>query len=359
VIDFTGVTVVDGTGGSEGDFQLAGGRIDKGFVQYELRFDAAASNWNLVGLPSAEPFEALRFGALAQDYWRRSADAWTGRMQDVRDGAPRGEGLEVWAQGHGGGEDTDSHPGFSVGGFDFAPELSTETRWNGVQAGADVVRGGVLWGVTAGYADQNSRFVADGNTAGVKGFNLGGYGSWRSGGLFVSGLVKADWYSLDARFRTAGLNADMNGRTVGVEGEAGYRMSRGAMFFEPVAGASWSWTSLDGFDGAGARAEYGDTNSFQLKLGARAGRTWERNGVRLTPYAGLFAVNEMAGKNRMWLQTGSTGFSVADDPVGGWGKVDLGVNVRTAKGLQGYVAADANLGQQQGVSGRMGVRWRW
>ena len=140
VLNFTGTVVVAGTSGSASNFTWVGKQ--KGFVDYELRFFAGPVTWNIVGLPDKAAFEMLKAPEMAQDFWRRTGDAWTAREQEVRDSmwgstpGTRGEGWEMWAQAQVGGESLNRTETFTVSGFTFTPNLvSTKSDWRGFQDG--------------------------------------------------------------------------------------------------------------------------------------------------------------------------------------------------------------------------------
>src|SRR5262249_60752637 len=119
-LNFVGTTVVDGTSGSAGNFTWVGKH--KGFVDYELRFFSGPVDWRIVGLPDQAAFEMLKAPEMAQDFWRRTGDAWTAREQEIRDSRwgstppTRGEGWEMGAQAQVGGRRLSANGAFAGGG---------------------------------------------------------------------------------------------------------------------------------------------------------------------------------------------------------------------------------------------------
>jgi uncharacterized protein YhjY with autotransporter beta-barrel domain len=371
VLNFTGTTVVHGTSGSAGAFTWVGKQ--KGFVDYELRFFSGSVNWNIVGLPDKAAFEMLKAPTLAQDFWRRSGDAWTAREQEIRDSlwgsAPptRGSGWEMWGQAQDGGENLNRTETFSVGGFSFSPNLSTESRWSGFQMGADNWNGhNVHWGFTGGFVAQDSRFKVDHNSIDTSGWNAGVYAGVNSGAFFMNALLKGDWYSSKANMITAatgGLNAysTFSGNTWGAKGELGWRMGSPHFYFEPIADLAWTTTHLDNANFPNQMATFTFSNATSLRgsAGARLGGQW---GMTL-PYVGLYWVQEFDGKNNMTMITGtcpSACMSIEDLRPGAYGRADIGFTTVSWHGLEGFAKAEDEFGgQTNGLTGRLGVRWRW
>ena len=198
-LNFVGTTVAHGTSGSASNFTWVG--RTKGFINYELQFFSGPVDWNIVALPSNAAFEMLKAPEMAQDFWRRTGDAWTAREQEVRDSMwgstppTRGEGWEMWAQAQIGGERLDRIETFDVQGMSFSPNLSTDTDWRGFQMGGDNwTSKNWLWGFTGGFLEQNTSFHFDKNSFDITGWNVGAYTGFTSGAFFANGLIKADWY---------------------------------------------------------------------------------------------------------------------------------------------------------------------
>jgi uncharacterized protein YhjY with autotransporter beta-barrel domain len=365
-LDLTGVIVVDATSGPSTAFTLEGGPIDKGFVEYNLVFDPANFDWRLMGLPSAEAFEMLKLGQASQSFWRHSADTWTARMQEVRDaqGQPnpsRSEGWEMWAQAHVGGEEIESRPTYTFGIATLTPNLDNDTSWRGFQMGADKLVGNSMYGITGGFQQQETDFSADNNGLDLEGWNLGAYAGWNSGGAFVNGLVKADWYSIDVNMRTAPAMAHVNAWTWGAKAEAGFRFGGPGFFVEPVADVAYTDTSLDDavFPAFAASFRYRDTISLRAQAGVRVGGIWGS----IAPFAGVYAGEEFEGENDMTMFTGPgcpSCMTIQDQPIGSFGKAEYGFNILNWGGLEGFLKGETLFGgDASGTNVKLGVRWRW
>lgn len=118
--------------------------------------------------------------------------------------------------------------------------------------------------------------------------------------------------------------------------------------------------NIDGFSASGANVDFGDADSLLGRAGLRLGSTFRRGDFVLTPSLGFFALEEFDGQNQMTLTTGGTGFSVTDTPPGSFTQVQLAVGAQTAFGLEGFVAAEWNVGgDADGGDVRLTTRWRW
>ena len=372
VLNFGGILVVDSANAAEVGTEFVMDNVDKGFVEYELIFDAATDNWLIVGLPDDEAFEMLALASSSQDFWRRSGDAWTARMQEVRDANPSGgasagpggmgrsEGWELWMQAHGGDESFENVGSFTISGFTFGPDLTVDSDWRGFQFGADTMSAGFIWGLTAGFVQQETRFEFDGNSFDFEGWNIGAYAGWNWGGLYLNGLVKGDFYEVDANFHTIPTMASFDGTTWGVQGELGYRWEGSSWFFEPHAQLAWTSTDLDDFSTFGAGFEIDNADSLYGKAGARIGGTFGSGNVVLTPYIGVYAVEEFEGENELTFTSGATSFSIHDEARDSYAQVDFGVTAQTFYGLEGFLKGEWNFsGDADGGAVRLGARWRW
>ena len=381
IADATGVTPVTinnvGTGGigvsavfvqsgsvETGDEFVINDAQVTGFVDYDITFDDAALTYMIVGGASPRVLEPLRFVTGAQNVWHKGGDAWSARMDDLRDaGDARPDGLEMWAQVFAGGEEQTTDPRtFSAFGSPVTADLSWEQEHQGFQTGFDLRNGGALWGLTTGMMTSSMRLDA-GSSADYAGFNVGAYGAWTAGRFFINGLVKADVYEVEALMPTVPLYESFDGTTWGARIEAGARMGgdRG-WFIEPVTRLSWVSADLDGFSGQGASFEFDEGRSLRGEAGLRIGTTHVAgSGLILTPHLGLFAVDEFEGENAMTVRAGALSDRFVDLPTGGYGRADFGVAAVTPGGLEAFVEGEALFGgdEAEGLTARMGVRWRW
>src|SRR5690606_5874515 len=254
------VFVQSGSAETGGEFVLDNAQIS-GFVAYEIAYDPATQSFTLTGGASPRVLEPLRFMAGAQNVWHKGGDAWSARMDDLRD-AGRADGLEMWAQVFAGGEEqTSGLRTFTAFGAPVAADLSWEQEHQGFQSGFDVRRRGALWGLTTGMMKSSMRLDA-GSSADYAGFNLGAYAGWNTGRFFINGLVKADWYEVEALMPAVPLYESFDGTAWGARIETGVRLGDDhGWFVEPLARLSWVSADLDGFSGQGATFEYDEAQS--------------------------------------------------------------------------------------------------
>jgi hypothetical protein len=357
----------------------------KGFVDYILVDPAGI--WTLAGVPAQNAFELLKVPSFGQDFWRRSADAWSSREQEVRDSlwgtapATRAPGWEMWAQAFTGNQD-DTRPLQTVkANFGGTPQtfdvnLGVNNQWNGFQMGGDqLTANNWLWGFTAGFVEQFSRFrglvpfegqgapsVHDEVT--LSGWNIGAYGGWTSNRLFINALVKGDFFNADANMLSA-ATPTMSGRrtfqgdTWGAKGEVGFRFGSPSLYFEPLADIDWTSTHLTGVTLASTNFTWSDATSSKGEIGARVGGQFGS----IMPYLGLYAVDAWSGNNRMNVVYGSCPTmceSAEDTAPGSYAKTDFGFTIANWHGLEGYLKGEALFGNHvQGETGRLGVRWHW
>jgi uncharacterized protein YhjY with autotransporter beta-barrel domain len=366
VLNFTGTTVVHGTSGSASNFTWTG--ETKGFVDYELHFFSGPVNWNIVGLPGQAAFEMLKAPQMAQDYWRRTGDAWSAREQEIRDSmwgstpGTRGEGWEMWAQAQVGGENLDRAEHFTIGGIGFTPNLSTDSDWRGFQMGGDNwTSHNWLLGFTGGFLEQNTSFNQDKNSFDMTGWNLGAYAGFTSGKFFFNGLVKGDVFDLKANMHTVPAYETFSGNTWGAKAEAGWRMGGNALYLEPLADLCWTSTHLDdaNFPGQLTTFTFGTATSLRGSIGARLGGQWGS----VLPYVGIYAAQEFDGKNSMTMLTGAgcpSCMTIEDLKPGSYERADFGFTTTSWNGLEGFLKGEVEFGgHTTGSTGQLGVRWRW
>ncbi|RZJ97502.1 MAG: hypothetical protein EON88_02765, partial [Brevundimonas sp.] len=167
-----------------------------GFTQIALDYDAEARAFTLQALPSDAALANLRLGWAAQDYASKSGEAWSGRLEDLRDsvwaGTGRSGGIEAWGQAVVGGREQEQVSDFAILSATIRRDISTETDWRGVQYGMDRAFGPVLLGVTGGLLDYDMKAKGRPDRFALRGFNLGAYAAWLNGPLSLSGLAKVD-----------------------------------------------------------------------------------------------------------------------------------------------------------------------
>ena len=363
-IDLVGTTVVHGTSGSAANFTWVGRH--KGFVDYELQFFSGPVNWNIVGLPSHAAFEMLKAPAIAQDFWRRTGDAWSARDRRSATAwglcpAPRGEGWEMWA-GPGGGENIGRDETFTVGGLGFR-QPGHRSSWRGFQMGGDnLTSKNWLWGFTGGFWSRTpaSAWTRTPSTspAGTPG-SMPASPRARSSPTACSRATGMTSRPTCTRFRPMRPSrARPGGPRARWAGAWGPRR----LYLEPLADLAWTSTRLDDakFPAQATTFTFGNATSLSGSIGGRVGG----RGVAL-PYVGLYAAQEFDGKNDMTMITGAgcpfCQLYVDHRPEAGLlERADFGFTTTSWNGLEGFLKGEAEFGgHTDGFTGRLGVRWRW
>ncbi len=342
------------------DLGLAGG----GLVAYDLEFDPATGRFVVKALPGSASFELIKAAAAGQDFWAKSGDAWAARMLAARDGAAMGmgSGNGVWLEGHAGGLDFENRGRFDLGGGTVERDMSTDSSWNGVQAGYDRIWGDdgrqSMFGVTAGHTRYELGFAGDGGRYDLDGANLGVYGSHVTGRFFVHGLAKIDHFKGELRSSQAGLGGRIEGASYGARIDAGLRFGE-RLWLEPVVGASWVRTGVDDFESALVEAEFDTATSLQTRVGVRLGGSGEVSGATLVPSLGVYAVDERKGENRTVLWLGGQGHAAVDTPHGDYGRAEASLTLM-AGNAQLFLRAGTDFGGgSEGFNARVGLRWSW
>ncbi|MGV8929074.1 MAG: autotransporter domain-containing protein [Brevundimonas sp.] len=350
------------------EFTLDPDSIGNGFVDFNLVFDPLTNSYAIQALPSSDAVSMLRAGTAAQDYASKSGEAWSGRLEDLRDsqwaGLNRRGAVEAWGQILFGQNDMDQVGDFDLLGTTVTRDLSSESQWSGIQIGIDraMTMGGgqVVIGFTGGFMDYEMDFSADDNRFKLDGYNLGVYGAFTSGPLTLSTLAKVDRFDSTADLRELGDSADFEGSSFDVQAEAAYRFGSATMFVEPVVAVDWIKADLDTLVVAGATAEFEDATSLRARVGARAGGITRVGAVTLVPFVGAYAIEELRGENRMNFTLGATSVNFVDQPYGTHGRADIGVTMVGPHGFNAWAKAEADFGDgAEGVTLRLGARWNW
>src|SRR5690606_6152916 len=328
-----GISVIESDQPLDGDeFSMDLGLAGGGLLAYDLEFDPASNRFVVKALPGSAAFELIKAAAAGQDFWAKSGDAWAARMLAARDGAASGmgSGNGVWLEGHAGGLDFENRGRFDLGGGSVERDMSTDSSWNGVQAGYDRVwsdgNGHALVGVTAGHTRYELAFADQGGRYDLDGANLGVYGGYGRGLFFVHGLAKVDRFSGGLRTSQAALGGAVGGGSYGARLEAGLRFG-GRFWLEPVVGASWVRSHVDDFESALVDAQFDTATSVQTRAGLRFGGSTVVSGATLVPSLGVYAVDERRGENRTVLWLGGEGSVAVDTPHGNYGRAEASLTL--------------------------------
>ncbi|WP_271068907.1 autotransporter outer membrane beta-barrel domain-containing protein [Caulobacter sp. NIBR1757] len=371
-----GVVIVDGvTASPTTAFVLDPSNVNLDLVQYQIVYDAPTANFLLIGTPQSVVFQQALAGEAAGNLWRKTSDSWSNHMSSVRDGAWAGdqmamsEGAHVWGEFLAGSDRRDTDGGFTTFGVNQTVDLGYDQDYVGYQGGIDWYRpmgsGTLAMGVTGGYAGSYLNFNDDGGSIDFTGFNVGASVGYSQGGLFVNGLLKADFLKGDTTFANVAQRAEFDAQAYGAALEGGYRFGGSAFFVEPVVSLSYVRTEMDDFDVMNSSISYDDNDSLRGKLGLRGGGVWNMSsGGRVIPYGAVYAVEEFEGEDGLTFTNGGIDLAIANLAPETYGQAQLGLGFSPwtgpLSGFTGYVQADGNFGNDMSGGGvRLGFRFKW
>lgn len=336
-------------------------RIDNyevGFVRYSLVFDAEAKTFRLKGVAGQRAFETLKISEGASTVWRRSADAWSAHVANLRDAGHDANGAGVWAQTYGESADRED----KVAAKDRVVDVAYDQTTYGGQMGVDLINAGlddgrVLIGLTGGYADSKMRFSGvAGQEMKLSVANIGGYLSLTRSGYFINVLAKADRQSIKAQGQE--IAAKFDGVSYGAQLEAGARTESEdeGLAFEQLLGVSYVSTRLDDTTILAKRLDFNDDAGFLAKLGLRGTARGELFGGTLSTYGAAFVVHDFTVKNGLTLVSGDQSEHLSRDGGHTYGQVAMGVSYRAGATLA-FLEANGDYGSGREVLGlRLGAR---
>ncbi|RTL89107.1 autotransporter outer membrane beta-barrel domain-containing protein, partial [Ancylobacter aquaticus] len=395
-----GIEVVDVTGGTTtlGDFELAGGPIDKGFFTYNLAL-RPDDVWVLESAPDAELFQLPSLVTGAQSIWHTTAGLWLDRQVDLRSyllnpmevvpastivsketglvtkapvlATPRvtpgvwGKALGSWASR----DANQSYVGFnSIYNYDTGYDQDTYGFMAGADFGKTTGDGTWIIGVLGGYINSKMDFNSAGTSADYTGGTVGAYVTYINQGFFVDGLLKADFLSLEynapslAALSYIGESTDVT--NVGFVIDTGYRFAVSeTSWFEPVATLSYVSTQIDNLDEIpGSVVRFEDGDSLRAAIGARVGgRVYDATEYWVEASATGRFWYEFEGDNQAWVLSSDSEFAAFDDFDGGFGEIIASLNIfGKENGWSSFVNGSYLFnGDYNNGSGKVGVRYQW
>jgi hypothetical protein len=343
-----------GAGSAADAFSLGTSNI--GFIQYGLNYDAASGTYGLVGTAGTAVYRGLKVSEGAAAAWHQSGDVWTAHMAGLRDTATaNGEGGTLWSQAYGQVNRRDEIR--DVAGA-LGHDLGYKQDHVGGQLGYDFgQRGKFAFGVTAGYLKSTLDFSGAAETLEYGVVNLGGYAGFKAGIFFASALINYDRFRVSADSDELGYSDKFGGNGYGAQIEAGARFGSAALFAEPVASLAWSKIDLGDLRALGQSVEFDGATGLRGKIGAKVGGSHALgSGATFLFYAGGNLVREFAGEDGLTLVSGGTSEHVANAAIKPYGQGLLGLSIRSAGGISGFVEGNANFGgDYKGGGGRVGL----
>jgi autotransporter family porin len=180
--------------------------------------------------------------------------------------------------------------------------------------------------------------------------------------LFVDTLLNVHLYELETA--TLGFPSSLNGNTVGLRTDTGYRFGgfTGGAFIEPLATLEVTWADIDGFSLGGNTVSFDDDANVRGRLGVRAGTTmdvWE--GTLMEPFVIASLWGNLSGDNSATLVSTGRTFRFQDQMEDVWGEVSAGVNFfNFSETTSVFAKVDVTFGDDiSGVGGKAGMRVNW
>lgn len=354
VINSSGILVVE-TGGAAADAFVLGTVTGGSSALIDFSLVEQADDFFLFATPNALALQPVLVGAVTQDIWYQSADAYSSysvlRRSDL--GADRKNGIGLWAQLYG-SNDRYGHKGTqSVFGFDVGLDNTVKTDRRGGQAGADFLAGNrFVVGVTGGYEHAKANNQSGGGGVDAEGYNAGLYGQFGGAtGIYAGLIAKMDWN--DVRLTSSAFgdaDGDPDSKSTGVEGEVGYRMSMGGVGVDFGAGLAYVRTKVDGFTVGGITYDFDNGKSLRGRLGVRG-----EFGGSLGLFADGKLYHEFEGDNELALISGSEIDTVDIDGRGTWARFETGFGSRMKPGPM--LSAWVDVGDVTGLGIRGGFRF--
>jgi len=330
-----------------------GPAIVKGFVQYQLALDPTHNTVALVGAPNGSMLETGNLIAGAENIWHVTAESWEERLAAARHsyaapGTVQGgdSGFSVWAKVYDDQFRRDRSQTVSVIGVAQNYDTSYRQITSGVQVGADTVMrnsdgSAIITGALLGYGQSHMHFNADENRANYTLWNIGVYGSYLDGPLFIDLLAKYD--SLSTNFDFHGLPSlqSMRGNSVGaklVVGETFPIMPD--VFVEPIISGAYVRSTFEDLSAPGNTFSFQDGTSARGTIGARLTTEFRTGMMAIQPFLfGGFGIQN-TDRNSTTVLSGDTTFTFFDSPFRNYGVASAGVNLFSDGPVSGFVKGD-------------------
>lgn len=342
------VNVAKGQTALATNFSLAGGTIHKGLFDYNLVYNADPQ-FILVSLPGADAYRLAALATGAHNIWFDTAAVVDDRMSERRDQLSAGgavPGGPAWAKVFGSWTSRDQTSSIASYSSTVSVDSSYKQTTDGVIGGFDGGMRGVLGandtlivGVNAGYVTSEQKFSNSSTRANYDGGLLGASATYMSGNFFLDAAFKADLLQLDVAVPSAAAfgaaKASGHARTVGVTGDAGYRLALGAtMFAEPSVTLAYANANIDSLALAGSTVTFQGTDALRGRVGLRVGGTLsEQEAYRLTLVANAGYWHLLSGDASATFNSGASSplLTISDKQIEDFGEVGLSLNYLSLK----------------------------
>ncbi|MFY3152431.1 autotransporter outer membrane beta-barrel domain-containing protein [Achromobacter xylosoxidans] len=252
---------------------------------------------------------------------------------------------------------------YDLAGFQLGQDLY---RRQGAEGARDIV--GAYFGVASASADVNAVFGGRAGKVSMNGTSLGVYWTRQgSSGWYADGVLQGTIFS-DIKTRSnLGQRLSTDGTGLAASLEVGYPFDLGGNWaLEPQGQLIYQYVSIDSAKDDFGRVKFDDIKATYARLGARLKKQMNTEGG--APATGWLRVNvwqQMGADSRTSFSglQGGNAVTLASDLGGTWAQVGVGVSGQLSKRVSVFAAADYNQSLNhsdgQGVSGRLGLAFRW
>ena len=347
-INTDGILVVDTDTSSAGAFVL-GDTFGTGLIDLSLIQDGA--DYFLFVVPNANAFDPLHLANATQDMWYQSADIYGNYSAIRRRELGNGEnGASPWLQIYYSRDRYGDNESQDVFGIDMEIDGGIETHRQGVQAGVDFGTSLAVLGLTGGFESADVRLDGTSTSLDLDGWNIGAYALFGSGAGFYGGLLaKYDRNQLelqDAAFADVG---ELTAKSMGVEGEAGYRFGSGSLRFDLGGGLAWVQSKVEDFTTGGIAYDFDTTTSLRGRVGGRA-----ELGTRVVAFLDARLLHDFEGDSDVTLTNGLSSDELGAKGRGTWARLEAGFDAAAAGGPMAAVWTE--FGDVKGIGIKAG--WR-
>jgi hypothetical protein len=351
VLNANGIVIVHTASGGATEFTLAGanvantphgGAIEKGFIEYQLAFDAANSNVLLVSAPGVAAVEMGGVMAGMQNLWHMTAQGAEDRMDALRQThADHADRTSVWGRLSYGEFHRDN--ALSVNGLSY--DTSYNQTMEGIETGIDHVvskdaDSSLVLGALFAYDTSRLHFKADADKVRYTAWDFGIYASYVNGPWFANLLAKDDSTRVKFDFPNVPGIDKRDGNSFGSKLTAGGHFMADSIDLEPQASLAYVRSTLSDVDVPGTNFDFDSGTSFRGTVGVRVSTNLARETSNVQPFLFAGVGNEFDAKNTVTMTSGGSNVSIADKPIRTFAITSVGVNVFGEGGLSGFVKAD-------------------
>lgn len=362
VLNYGTPIVKVGAGSEAGAFTLDPAEQEaSGLIGLGVKYDAGNLSYDLVAVPGDAAYRTLAISAGVRNLWTQSADAWSARMQQIRDLqliSPNQSKPGVWGQFIGQRQTRDFSQTATVFGVSRPIAIGYAQDEVGGQIGVDFrssADGKPVFGLTGGYLHSTLSYDRVADRVTFQDVNAGAYLGYRSGAMFFNMLGKYDFYWARNSSISGGYSSNLNGSSYGVQAELGGRLGSKTLFFEPHASVAASHSRIGDFAVTAGRFNFDDPDGLTLKAGGRIGSSFDIGGRAWTSFfIRADYVDVVMGEDRVVFSSGGTNAALRMDAASPYGEGAIGVTVAGKSGMGLSVEGRyANGGNTDGFGGRI------